>query len=264
MINKREGVFHDEDKQLLKAFAAFAAKSLQTLKTVPIMEAPKQELIVNDKFIPTTEDRENVKSWSFDVWKYNTDGLIRNAIAMFENFNLIQQFNIPFDRLVNLLHALSKTYRDVPYHNFWHAVDVLQTVFLFLWHGKTLQGIFSPLEILGLLCAALCHDVDHGGLNNAFHVKAQTPLAVLYKDTSVLETHHCSRSITLLSEVDNDILSGLSDQQYSDIWKTIIQAILATDMSLHFALLGQFENFVKTSDKLSENTSTPGTLSSNF
>jgi hypothetical protein len=37
------------------------------------------------------------------------------------------------------------------------------------------------LEILAILVGAMCHDADHGGLNNAFHVKAQTPLALLYK-----------------------------------------------------------------------------------
>ena len=77
-------------------------------------------------------------------------------------------------------------------------MDVTQTIFLFMVHGKRIQIIFSPLEIFSILIAALCHDLDHGGLNNAFHVKAQTPLALLYKDMSVLETHHCSRAITLL------------------------------------------------------------------
>jgi hypothetical protein len=147
--------------------------------------------------------------------------------------------------MVNFLTALAKTYKEhVPYHNFYHAVDVLQTVFLFIWHSKKLQEWLPPIEILAVLVAAICHDVDHGGLNNAFQVKAQTPLALLYKDRSVLETHHCSRSITLLSEVDNDILSGLTEQQYSELWKLMISSILATDMSLHFSLLGTFESLV--------------------
>jgi hypothetical protein len=55
---------------------------------------------------------------------------------------------------------------------------------------------------------------------------------------------YCFRAITILSEADNDILSGLDEQQYSEIWKTMISSILATDMSLHFALVGQFEQLV--------------------
>ena len=31
------------------------------------------------------------------------------------------------------------------------------------------------------------HDIDHNGLNNNFHINSQSPLAVLYNDSSVLE-----------------------------------------------------------------------------
>ncbi len=113
-----------------------------------------------------------------------------------------------------------------------------------MWYGTTIRMTLSPLDIFATLVAALCHDIDHGGLNNAFHVKAQTPLALLYKDTSVLETHHCSRAISILSEVDNDILSELSEEQVSSLWKTLISAILSTDMSLHFHLVKEFESIV--------------------
>jgi hypothetical protein len=61
---------------------------------------------------------------------------------------------------------------------------------------------------------------------------------------SVLETHHCSKAITLLSEAENDILSGLDEEQTSVLWKIMISSILSTDMSLHFALVSQFENVV--------------------
>jgi hypothetical protein len=62
---------------------------------------------------------------------------------------------------------------------------------------------------------------------------------------SVLETHHCSRAITLLSVVENDILAGLNDKQHGELWKMLISCILATDMALHFVLIGQFEGIVQ-------------------
>jgi len=37
-----------------------------------------------------------------------------------------------------------------------------------------------------LLTAAVCHDVDHPGLNNAYHCHARTPLAILYNYQSIL------------------------------------------------------------------------------
>eukprot|EP01116_Phalansterium_solitarium_P020028 TRINITY_DN5788_c0_g1_i1.p1 TRINITY_DN5788_c0_g1~~TRINITY_DN5788_c0_g1_i1.p1 ORF type:complete len:1275 (+),score=428.42 TRINITY_DN5788_c0_g1_i1:108-3932(+) len=245
MINKREGAFHQEDTQLLKAFAAFAEKSLASVKTIPqASPQAKRSYMVNPKFVPTDDDRRQVLQYDFDVWNYTHEGLIRCVIAMFEHFDLINTFAVPYDRLINFLTELSATYREVPYHNFFHAIDVTQTVFYFLVAASSLSTIFSPVEILAILVAALCHDVDHGGVNNAYHVKAQTPLALLYKDMSVLETHHCSRAITMLSETENDIFSGLTDQQYSLVWKVMISSILATDMSLHFNLVGKFEALV--------------------
>jgi hypothetical protein len=37
----------------------------------------------------------------------------------------------------------------------------------------------------------------------------------------------------------------LTEAQYSETWKMVISCILATDMSLHFVLVGQFEAMVK-------------------
>jgi hypothetical protein len=259
MINKRHGTaFREQDKQLLKAFAAFAAKSIATVQKSSGSRAirgsgldgepplPLKSFAVNPDYLPTDNDREAVKSWGFDVWKYNHTGLIRCIVALFETFNLIKIFAIPIDRLIHFLKDLAGTYRDVPYHNFYHAVDVTQALFVYLYHGqKTLQDIFSPLEMFAILVASLCHDADHGGLNNAYHVKAQTPLALLYKDMSVLETHHCSKAISLLSETENDILASLDEAQHGTVWKLLISTILATDMSLHFTIVGQFEALIK-------------------
>lgn len=52
----------------------------------------------------------------------------------------------------------------------------------------------SSLECLALLTAALCHDVQHPGLNNVYHVSSHSPLAVLYNDDAVLENFHVSYS----------------------------------------------------------------------
>ncbi|PRP78206.1 3'5'-cyclic nucleotide phosphodiesterase family protein, partial [Planoprotostelium fungivorum] len=243
MINKREGAFMEEDKTLLKAFAHFAARSLSLNQSVP--KPLKAVTLANDKrFEVTAADKKAVLSWNFDALSYSSDDLVRMCLAMFDNFGLITSFNIPKDRLLNLILDIRKSYRDVPYHNFYHAVDVTQVVFMFIWFGTTTRMAMTPLDILATLIAAMCHDIDHGGLNNAFHVKAQTPLALLYKDTSVLETHHCSRAISILSEVDNDILSELSEEQMASLWKTMISAILSTDMSLHFHLVKEFETIV--------------------
>jgi len=44
--------------------------------------------------------------------------------------------------------------------------------------------LLSPLEELVLLVAALCHDLDHDGRSNSYHINAHTELAQRYNDRS--------------------------------------------------------------------------------
>jgi hypothetical protein len=51
----------------------------------------------------------------------------------------------------------------------------------------------SVLEKFALILAAIGHDMDHPGLNNAYQMNALTELAIAYNDCSPLENHHCGR-----------------------------------------------------------------------
>lgn len=56
-------------------------------------------------------------------------------------------------------------YRAVPYHNFFHCVDVTHATFRFIRLAGG-RARMTPSEKLALMIAALCHDMDHPG---AFH-----------------------------------------------------------------------------------------------
>lgn len=60
------------------------------------------------------------------------------------------------------------------------------------------------LQILGLLVACLCHDLDHRGTNNAFQTKTESPLAILYS-TSTMEHHHFDQCVMILNSEGNNI-----------------------------------------------------------
>ena len=60
------------------------------------------------------------------------------------------------------------------------------------------QPIFTQLEVLAALVAAVIHDVDHPGRNNQFLVVTEDPLAILYNDESVLENHHLALAFELM------------------------------------------------------------------
>ena len=92
-----------------------------------------------------------------------------------------------------------------PYHHFAHAVDVLQTLSVFL---KEVEGgaMLSMLDMFAALVAALGHDVGHPGTSNNFLVATRHPLAMTYNDTSVLE--NMVRTLGYLSSAAHALVAG--------------------------------------------------------
>jgi hypothetical protein len=100
-----------------------------------------------------------------------------------------------------------------------------------------LTDILSPLELFAMLVAATAHDANHDGYNNIYNVKAETPLGILFKDQSVMETHHCTQLINILTKEDYNLLNALSPTENRKMWTLMIKLILATDMAHHFRLV---------------------------
>jgi len=150
--------------------------------------------------------------------------------------------------------ACRKAYNDfVLYHNFRHVVDVLQAIFYFLLQvgllppyqvagnpganpSNAVAAVLKPFDALTLLVAALGHDVGHPGVNNAFLVTLNAPLAQLYNDRSVLEAFHCAAY--------SQILRRYWPAAFSDVQmrKLMINSILATDMGLHFKYMKEMKS----------------------
>jgi hypothetical protein len=153
----------------------------------------------------------------------------------------------PPDDLLRFLYACRHAYNDfVLYHNFRHVIDVLQGVFFFLFQVGTLPwypsgtsrpsshpptpvaSLLKPHDALTLLISAIGHDVGHPGVNNAFLVALNAPLAQLYNDRSVLESFHCAAFSQILRRY------WTSAFQDTAMRRLMITSILATDMGLHF------------------------------
>lgn len=154
----------------------------------------------------------------------------------------------------------------VLYHNFRHAVDVLQSLFYFIVQigilppypvGSTppphannkspIAKLLSPFEGLTLLISAIGHDVGHPGVNNMFLVKLNAPLAQLYNDQSVLEAFHCAAYSQILRR---HWPTAFNDKA---IRKLMISSILATDMGVHSEYMQQLGQL---QEKIHESTDT--------
>lgn len=130
----------------------------------------------------------------------------------------------------------------VLYHNFRHAIDVMQSIFCVLLHigalpsygavrapatKSPIASLLTPFDSLTILISAIGHDVGHPGVNNVFLIKLNAPLAQLYNDSSVLEAFHCAAFSQILRR------HWPSTFMEKQLRKLLISSILATDMGIH-------------------------------
>jgi cAMP-specific phosphodiesterase len=198
-------------------------------------------------------DELGVKTAKFDVVKLMgrarptptaRDTASRIVASIIEHY--ARPFDVPKKVITQFVVACRERYRSVPYHNFFHAVDTVQTIFVFLKLGG-MESRLTPLECFTLIVATLCHDLDHMGLNNSFYMKTESPLGILSATTgsqSVLEVHHCNEAIEILSHANTDVFgpeTGVSAEERKHAVTVLIKCILATDMQRHKDILDQFK-----------------------
>jgi 3''5''-cyclic nucleotide phosphodiesterase. len=101
---------------------------------------------------------------------------------------------------------------------------------------------FDPLVHLGLIVAALCHDVAHTGRTNAYEIAKLTKLAIRYHDKSVLEQHHAATTFKILDDKKYNIFANIKGEEFRKLRKNMISNILATDMKEHVELMKNFKD----------------------
>lgn len=211
-----------------------------------------------DERVPEERKRaveEAVGRWHFPAHDFDMEELTYAALYMLEHILAVPEleaYSLPRAELMTFLLATRRQYkheREVHYHNWRHAVDVTQSLYCFMLDTglcpphphdhrdrkdlNALERVLTPLDGLILLCSAVGHDVGHPGVNNAFLVACNHPLAQMYNDRSVLENYHCAAYSQLLRR-HWPALSNIAGFR-----ATMISTILATDMQKHFDYMGE-------------------------
>ncbi|XP_044314396.1 cGMP-specific 3',5'-cyclic phosphodiesterase [Drosophila rhopaloa] len=262
LINKANGVpFTESDASIFEAFAIFCGLGIHNTQmyenACKLMAKQKVALECLSYHATASQDQTekltqdaiaeaesyNLYSFTFTDFELVDDDTCRAVLRMFMQCNLVSQFQIPYDVLCRWVLSVRKNYRPVKYHNWRHALNVAQTMFAMLKTGK-MERFMTDLEILGLLVACLCHDLDHRGTNNAFQTKTESPLAILYT-TSTMEHHHFDQCVMILNSEGNNIFQALSPEDYRSVMKTVESAILSTDLAMYFKKRNAFLELVE-------------------
>ena len=206
---------------------------------------------------------EQICTWDFDYFSLMEDGYqtaIGMIVFMFTDLELLDRFQIPERKLSSFLVAVKQHYYDNPYHNFLHAFSVMHICYLLI-KKTSLCNHFLDLDILVLFVAAVCHDLEHPGLTNAYQVNSGSDLALRYNDKSVLENHHAHIASVLLRKPELSILGELTQDERATARKAMISVILHTDMSYHQDIVTELSRFGDRNGDLSSGVLSEGTES---
>ena len=185
-----------------------------------------------------------IDSSEFDIFSLNdmekdkTTFLVASEIL--SNTDVVKEGYIPNEILEKFIQTVIDGYDriNVIYHNDFHAVDVMQTLFTILTVGRLPEKMkLSGIDVFAMLVGAVCHDLHHTGQNNTYHINARTKYAIRYNDISVLENFHIASSFKILSKDETNILKNFKEEEYRIIRKRIIEGILSTDMANHQKVL---------------------------
>uniref|UniRef100_A0AAY4DCZ5 Phosphodiesterase n=1 Tax=Denticeps clupeoides TaxID=299321 RepID=A0AAY4DCZ5_9TELE len=259
--------FNRNDEQFLEAFAIFCGLGIQNTQMYEAVERAmaKQEVtlevlsyhasaaeeetrelqVTGAATIPSAQSLQllDFRFSDFDLTDAETT---QGTIRMFVDLKLVQNFQMKYKSLCQWILSVKKNYRkNVAYHNWRHAFNTSQCMFAVLKSGR-LQSKLSDIEILALMIASLSHDLDHRGVNNSYIKRSEHPLAQLYCH-STMEHHHFDHCLMILNSPGNQILSGLSLEEYKGTLKMIEKAILATDLALYMKKRDKFFELSKNS-----------------
>lgn len=185
------------------------------------------------KKIPTFAD-DVVFDWNLDVRSLDLDDLLHYSEFILRLHQPSGTLKISQKLKSFLLTARDQYNKEIPFHNFHHGFSCMHTTYLVLRKGA-LEDHIGHLKTFAICLAALCHDIGHPGRSNDFLVRSNHTIALDHNDDAVLERFHSRKVFKILEDPDCNVFEGLSRVEYTAARKTIIDAILSTDMGAHKA-----------------------------
>jgi hypothetical protein len=199
--------------------------------------------------------KDLIETFDYDVLLYTTVELHYHVQWIFTETNCTADFKVSNATSYAFIKEVCAMYSDAnPYHNFYHAADAIQTLYMFM-RANSGETLLSCLDIFAALVGALGHDIGHPGVNAAYLVNARHELAMAYNDTSVLENMHAATLYTLLHDhPEANPFANLNDADWRHARKTIVSAVLATDMAHHFDMVHEAEIFFEVNESKLEHS----------
>mmetsp|Transcript_32613 Transcript_32613/g.50745 ORF Transcript_32613/g.50745 Transcript_32613/m.50745 type:complete len:275 (-) Transcript_32613:524-1348(-) len=174
----------------------------------------------------------------FDALSFTAEELIALAAQIFRTMRFFDNLPVTEDKVMSLILAVEEKMPPNVYHNWWHAVDVLQATY----HFGITSGLFDDPRFkeeykFALLVAALCHDLDHPGINAQKFLDENPGIGSLFGPESIFERHHVEMALEIIGPNGVDLLADFSPETHFELRDVIKELILITDMAKHQAFV---------------------------
>lgn len=238
--------FTEADQSLLRAYASFAGLALdrwmakcpadfgmldiEIIETLSPSELTSTE--PSDRLRVVDRMASAVSSLRFNVLSYHRNDQYRILLHFFTELQLLRKLNIPVGVCVRFFSGLCSIYRNVPFHDFDHAISVAQILYWML-NQERLFTSFSSIELLALFVASLAHDIGNISAAATNNEKAAYAFSVLYKDQPANQTSYCTSLINLITKPNYNILANIEGDDLKEFWVLVIDLMLCTDSRMY-------------------------------
>lgn len=200
--------------------------------------------------------KKSALNWNFNSFIFDAlccgRSLTELLLHLFDHYNLYNIFKLDIVKVLKCFRLLEFGYHSTnPYHNSVHAADVTQAMHCFIQENK-IKKHMTNLEILCAILAAVCHDLDHPGVNQSFLVATNNPLASLYQNNSVLENHHWKFALCIFKEAK--LFDHFAQDVLDDMKEQLKHLILATDIARQNEYLKRFKDLTSSHHFSMQNT----------
>lgn len=200
--------------------------------------------------------KKSALNWNFNSFTFDAlccgRSLTELLLHLFDYYDLYNIFKLEIVNVLKCFRLLEFGYHSSnPYHNSVHAADVTQAMHCFIQENK-IRRHMTHLEILCSIMAAVCHDLDHPGVNQSFLVATKNPLASLYNNNSVLENHHWRFAICIFKE--SQVFDHFETEDFDEMKNQLKQLILATDIARQNEYLKRFRDLTSSAEFSMQNT----------
>eukprot|EP01043_Picozoa_sp_COSAG02_P064577 COSAG02_NODE_9483_length_2204_cov_1.329691_1_plen_473_part_00 len=227
-----EPVVFEQLQDPVEPVPTLSPSSLVTQISADLLEELENEVL---------DDADKLGSITFDAWDLSDEALVTRCSLMTTRLNLAEKLNVDQEVIVSYFRACqSQMHADAPFHNWHHVADVTQCLYTLLTQTG-LAGKLSTEQLIAVFLAAPAHDLDHRGRSNVYEINENTDIAQAFPgEKGPLECHHSRLALKTLDSTG--ILAGLSKESAELVRVCLKNAILATDMGRHGALMNRFNS----------------------